>query len=111
MTCLLCGFVASHNYENCRKYPGQQPTGVVCPRCNGQHPGTCLAVFRGAPLGNNGGQMQQFAQPHQPLQPMNGLDHQPQQRGAVIGNHGVQPLPQTVLMNTTQAESYGLYGQ
>jgi hypothetical protein len=42
---------------------------------------------------------------------MNGLDHQPQQRGAVIGNHGVQPLPQTVLMNTTQAESYGLYGQ
>jgi len=60
-------------------------------------------------MGNNGGQMQQFAQP--PQQPMNGLDHQQQARGGLIGNNGAQPLPQTVLMNTAQAESYGLYGQ
>ena len=42
MVCLLCGFRASHTFENCVKYPGCYPTDFQCPHCTGYHPGMCM---------------------------------------------------------------------
>ena len=100
MVCLLCGFTASHEWQNCRKYPGTQPTGTACTNCSGQHPGPCK-FFRN---NNNNGNVPNYQNNNNNRTPAPAQAQPARGNGGILGNNGQQAVPQHAQMHATTAD-------